>query len=387
MRRFLVLIATMAATYVAFQTLSSSPLHGPVETTAVAQTPGVLPSRIRERNSSGLPQPEYTEEELANIRVYEMANESVVNITTSTVQYDRFFGVPIPGKGSGSGSILDEKGHVLTNYHVVEDADRIDVTLANGTTYDDARLVGSDKDTDIAVLRIDAPKEELSPITLGTSDGLRVGQRVYVLGNPFGLERSLSTGIISSLNRTPFGDSRERALKSLIQTDAAMNPGNSGGPMLNTRAEMIGMNIAIATKTGQNAGVGFAIPANRIRRIVSELIRNGRVVRADHGILSVRETSRGIRIHQLVESGPADRAGLRGFRFLVEESVRGGYRIQKRVADYNHADYILSIEGNPTRTHSEFLDVIEQYRPGQTVTFTILRDGEQRDLPVTLGAT
>lgn len=362
----------------------------PAATSAVAQAPAPAPAPATrgfeqspfQRNRT---QPRLTPEEVSNIHVYDEANRAVVNVTTSTVQYDRFFMVRIPGEGSGSGSVLDKSGHILTNYHVVEDAEKVDVTLANGDTYP-ADLIGFDQATDIAVLKIDAPVEELHPLTMGTSEGLKVGQKVYVLGNPFGMERSLSTGIISSLNRTPPGGSRNSALQSLIQTDAAMNPGNSGGPLLNTSAEMIGMNVAIATKTGQNAGVGFAIPANRIRNIVPELIRNGKVVRPDHGILAVMETDRGLKIHQLAKGGPADRAGLRGFRFVIQEKVEGRFRITRRVPDRNYADFILGVDGKSIQTHHEFLDVIEEYKPGDTVIFTILRDGRRQKVPVTLDA-
>ena len=264
-------------------------LQWPHESTLQAQTSRPSPTKNDTGFSLAPDTQRFTPEELANIRVYEVANASVVNITTSMAQYDHFFMLRTPGEGSGSGSVLDQEGHILTNYHVVEGAEEIDVTLANDNNFV-AQLIGFDQETDIAVLKISAPAEQLHPINLGTSDQLRVGQRGYALGNPFGLDGTLTTGIISSLNRTPSENARRRSLKALIQTDAAMNPGNSGGPLLNTNAEVIGMNVAIATKTGQNAGVGFAIPANRIRRIGPELIKHGRIIRPDHGIVSLMPT-------------------------------------------------------------------------------------------------
>jgi S1-C subfamily serine protease len=171
----------------------------------------------------------------------------------------------------------------------------------------------------------------------------------------------------------------------LIQTDAAMNPGNSGGPLLDTKAQLIGMNIAIASKTGQNAGVGFAIPANRILRIVPELIEHGKVIRPDHGIVSVMPTDYGLKIVKLNRGGPADRASLRAFRIRVEERVQGSIVYRRETIDRDYADTIMEVNGAPTRTHNEFLDVIERYRPGETVTFTILREGREMRVPVTLG--
>ena len=364
----------------------SSPLQWPHESTIQAQTPRAISAK----HDADLPlpasTPHFTPEELANIRVYEVANVSVVNITTSMAQYDHFFMLQTPGEGSGSGSVLDKEGHVLTNYHVVEGAEEIDVTLANDNNFA-AELIGFDKETDIAVLKINAPTEQLYPINLGTSDGLRVGQRVYALGNPFGLDGTLTTGIISSLNRTPSEKQRRRSpLKALIQTDAAMNPGNSGGPLLNTNAEVIGMNIAIATKTGQNAGVGFAIPANRIRRIVPELIKHGRIIRPDHGIVSLLPTKQGLKIAKVNPRGPADRAGLRGFRIVRQQKQHGPIVYQREFIDSDYADYILAVNGQSTRTPNEFLDVVEQFRPGDEIVITILRQGREKQVTLSLGS-
>ena len=259
------------------------------------------------------PNPGLTSEELTNIRVYDGANRGVVNILTRTVTYDRFFMVPSPAEGAGSGSVIDKQGHILTNYHVVEDANKVRVTLPGGKDPYEGEVVGEDPDNDVAVLKINAPPEELFPVPIGTSENLRVGQRVYTLGNPFGLEGTLTTGIISNLNRTlPSRTGRE--MKSIIQTDAAMNPGNSGGPLLDTSGRMVGMNVAIATKTGQSAGLGFAIPVNRIRQIVPQLIEHGKVVRADIGIVAVKEIKQGLQIVEVNKGGPAEKAGLQGWK-------------------------------------------------------------------------
>ena len=188
-----------------------------------------------------------TPEEQTNVYVYEHANPSVVNINTRSVQIDHFFRMQRESEGSGSGAIIDQAGHIITNFHVVDGANQIEVTLASNQSYP-ATLIGEDKEHDIAILKIEAPQSELSPIVMGTSGMLRVGQRVYVLGNPFGWDGTLTTGIISSLNGDLPSRVPGRTMKSLIQTDAAMNPGNSGGPLLNTNGEMIGMCVAIASK-------------------------------------------------------------------------------------------------------------------------------------------
>jgi S1-C subfamily serine protease len=330
--------------------------------------------------------PGLTQEELTNIHVYEGANRGVVNILTRTTNYDRFFMLPSPEEGAGSGSVIDKRGHVLTNFHVVEGADKITVTLPGGKDPYEGVLVGQDKDNDIAVLKIDAPPEELFPVPIGTSDNLHVGQRVYTLGNPFGLEGTLTTGIISNLNRTlPSRTGRE--MKSIIQTDAAMNPGNSGGPLLDTAGRMIGMNVAIATKTGQSAGLGFAIPVNRIRQIVPQLIEHGKVTRADIGIIAVKEMDKGLQIVELNRGGPAELAGLRGWKTVRERRTRGPlvYNIERH--DASQADIIIAVDGQPVESASAFVDKIEEHQPGERTVLSVLRQGRTIEVPVTLGAS
>lgn len=329
--------------------------------------------------------PRLTPEELANIRVYDTVSTSVVNISTSTQQFDKMFGLPIDGEGSGSGAVLDQQGHILTNQHVIEDATEIQVTLSNGETFP-ATLVGADKEYDMAIIKIDPRGVPLKPIQLGRSEALRVGQKAYVLGNPFGLEGTLTAGMISSLNRSVPSRRGGRAMTGMIQTDAAMNPGNSGGPLLNSSGEMVGMCVAIVSATGQNAGVGFAIPMNRIRRFVPELLEHGRVIRAYHGIVLLNETSQGLQIAKLADGGPAEQAGLRPFRQVLETGRQGPFIVQRTRIDRSYADYILAIDGEPVTTHEDFLAIMDAYKPGQRITFTVLREGQRLNVPITLGA-
>jgi S1-C subfamily serine protease len=337
-------------------------------------------------SSSIAADPSLTQEELTNIRVYDGANRGVVNILTKVVSYDRFFMVPGEGEGAGSGSVIDKKGHILTNNHVIEDAKAIQVTLPSGKSYT-AELVGTDPVQDVAVLKIDAPADELYPIPVGKSDNLRVGQRVYTLGNPFGLEGTLTTGIISNLNRTLPSRIDGREMKSIIQTDAAMNPGNSGGPLLDTSGRMVGMNVAIATKTGQSAGLGFAIPVNRIRQVVPDLIKHGKVVRPDIGIVAVVETDKGLQIVETNRGGAAEKAGLRGWKLVQKRIQRGplSYNVQQK--DRSSADIIVAIDDLPVETASTFVDSIDEHKPGEKIVLTVLRGGQTIQVPVTLGSS
>jgi S1-C subfamily serine protease len=327
---------------------------------------------------------ELSADERINVRVYEQCNRSVVNITTKAVRADNFFMLETPQEGSGSGSIFDRQGHVLTNYHVVEGAQTINVTLFNGKTYP-AKLVGQDPPTDIAVLRIEAPSDSLFPVVLGDSSRLRVGQRAFAIGNPFGLERTFTTGVISSLNRT-LPTRTNRSLKSIIQVDAAINPGSSGGPLLDSRGRLIGMNTAIASKTGQSAGVGFAIPVGTIARIVPQLIANGRVIRPEIGITRVLESDHGLVIVALTSGGPAERAGLQGFRVVKERRQIGPFVEERRRVDRSTADTILAVNGEKVTSAEQFLLLIEAHRPGEEVELTVIRDGRREAVRVRLAA-
>ena len=326
---------------------------------------------------------EFTDEERVNIAVYDKVNRSVVNITTVSARTDLLFSFEPPAEGAGSGSILDKEGHVLTNYHVIEGADQIQVTLFNAETYE-ADLVGADPVYDIAVLRVQAPREVLHPVEFGNSARLRVGQKVYAIGNPFGLERTMTVGIISSLNRS-LPSRTGRIMKSIIQIDAALNQGNSGGPLLDSRGRLIGMNTAIASRTGENTGVGFAIPSNNIQRVVPQLIENGRMIRPDIGITRVLPTDRGIVIVTMSRGGPAERAGLRGFRVIRQQKRRGPFIYEERSIDRSHADLIVAIDGQPVTTADDLLSIIEQKRPGGEVVVTVIRESNQVNVGVVLG--
>ncbi len=325
----------------------------------------------------------FTPQERRNIAVYESVNRCVVNINTLTVNVDSFIGLAQPEKGAGSGSVLDRRGHILTNHHVIDGARQIRVTLFNGDSYD-AALVGQDPANDTAVLKIDAPKDVLFPVKLGASTGLRVGQHVYAIGNPFGLERTLTMGILSSLNRT-LAARNGRSIKSIIQIDAALNRGNSGGPLLDSQGQLIGMNTAIASATGENTGVGFAIPVNTIKRIVPQLIEKGRVIRPTIGVARVYETGRGLVIAMLSPGGPAQKAGLRGFRVVRRQVRRGSFIYEERVLDRDHADTIVAVQGKRITDAEDFLEKIEARKPGETVTITVLRDDRPKDFEVVLG--
>ena len=348
-----------------------------------AQEPALRTAALPVDDISALPGAALTPEEHVNIAVYENVNRSVVNISTRFLRPDDFFFGNVPTEGAGSGFVLDKEGHILTNYHVVEDARQIHVNLFDGQTYE-AGLVGRDPDNDIAVLRISAPVESLYPVTLGDSSGIRVGQKAFAIGNPFGLERTMTVGIVSSLNRT-LRSRNGRTMKSIIQIDAALNRGNSGGPLLDSRARLIGMNTAIASRTGESAGVGFAIPVNSIRRVIPELIEHGRVIRPNIGITRVFETDRGLLITQLARGGPAESAGLRGFRMVRRQRQRGAFIYEEMRIDRSSADLIVAADGSPIRTADDLLTVVESKSSGDTVELTVIRQGRELKVPVTLG--
>jgi S1-C subfamily serine protease len=320
---------------------------------------------------------ELTPAEIVTVAVYEKVNMSVVNIATKAMQAESFF-FEVPSEGSGSGSVLDREGRILTNFHVIDGAQEVTVTLYNGESFP-ARMVGNDRANDVAVIQIDAPRELLHPVTFGDSSRLRVGQNAYAIGNPFGLDRTLTTGVISSLNRKLPGRTA-RTLKSIIQLDAAINPGNSGGPLLDSRGRLIGINTAIASRTGQSSGVGFAIPINTVARIVPQLIQHGHVIRADAGIVAVEKLKLGLRIAKLVEGGPAELAGLRGWH--VERKRRGPF-VQESI-DRKAADVILAVDGKAIESVDELLTQIESKQPDETVTLTVAREGRQVDVLVRL---
>jgi S1-C subfamily serine protease len=327
---------------------------------------------------------QFTPEERTNIAVYEAVNRSVVNINTKATVSSGLFLLEVPSDGAGSGIVLDKQGHLLTNFHVVEGAKEIQVLLFDGSSHP-AAIVGFDPATDVAVIKVDAPADLLQPVAFGTSNDLRVGQRVFAIGNPFGLERTLTTGIISSLNRS-LPTRTGRTIKSIIQTDAAINPGNSGGPLLDSTARLIGMNTAIASRTGQSAGVGFAIPVGTLARIVPQLIKRGRVVRPDAGITRVYQSDAGLVVATLAEGGPAERAGLRGFKIVRERRRQGPFVMEFERVDRAGADLIVAVGGQNVRTADDFLSAVESKNPGEQVLITVQREGHRLDIPVVLDA-
>lgn len=318
-----------------------------------------------------------TPDEAAAVYVYESNDRSVANIGTR-IGASRVMFLENPTEDAGSGFILDDQGHILTNFHVVEGAQRIQVTLFNGDSFD-AEPVGVDPINDMAVVKITAPPEKLHPIRFGDSSVLKVGMKVYAIGNPFGLERTMTTGIISSLNRT-LPVTRARSIKSVIQIDAPINPGNSGGPLLNSHGELIGMNTAIASKTGQSSGIGFAIPVNLIRRVVPELIEHGRVIRPDSGILEVMKTEAGLRILRLDPEGAAAQAGLQGPQ--IRRTKRGFVVFETE--DRASADLIVGVNGKKTLQVDEFLSEVEGHRPGDQIQIDVIRNGQAVSVPLKL---
>ncbi len=317
------------------------------------------------------------EDEKNTIEVFKNASPSVVYITTISVRRNLFslnvYEIP---KGTGSGFIWDKNGRIVTNYHVIADANRIEVTLADHSTWK-AVLVGAAPDRDLAVLQISAPDAKLLPIPVGDSDSLQVGQKVFAIGNPFGLDQTLTTGVVSALGRQITAVTG-RTIHDVIQTDAAINPGNSGGPLLDSAGRLIGVNTAIYSPSGASSGIGFAVPVGEVNRVVPQVIRHGKVVRPGLGLsLANQRLSRelnldGVLVLGVTPGSTAEKAGLRG-----TEQVRGGLIL---------GDIILAINGTPVKDYNSLRDEIEQYRVGDIVILTLLRDNRRVDVPVTLEA-
>jgi S1-C subfamily serine protease len=329
-------------------------------------------------------------EEAETVKIYKQAAPSVANIVTRAVGYD-FFYDPVPIQGAGSGFLIDNDGHVLTNNHVVDGASTIEVSFGGSdhTTYR-AKLMGADTRNDIALLKINLGTHKLVPLTLGDSATLQVGQRVLAIGNPFGqFSSTLTTGVVSALGRT-VNTSETTFIDQAIQTDAAINRGNSGGPLLDSRGEVIGINSAIfsPTQSETTVGIGFAIPINTARRVAQDLITTGHVQQAVLGIqgrslwpelanalgLTVNQ---GVLIEEVDGNGPADRAGIRGGTRTVlvgwQELHIGG-------------DVLTAIDGTPVTSNSDLTLLLNRHRPGDTVTLTIVRDGKKMNVKATLGS-
>jgi len=338
--------------------------------------------------STAVPPPGLSEEERNNIEIYQRYSPGVVNITTTTIGYD-FFLRPVPMEsGTGSGAVIDDQGHIVTNFHVVRGAETLEVTLPDKSKHE-ARVVGADPNNDIAVIQINVPRGRLTSVPLGTSKGLQVGQKVLAIGNPYGLERTLTTGVISSLGRSIQAENG-RIIEDIIQTDAAINPGNSGGPLLNSQGQMIGINTAIYSPSNSGSvGIGFAIPADTVRRITGDLLTTGYVRHAWLGIGSTvnladfpglanalrLNTERGLMIVDTYQNSPASRAGLRG----ATDEVRIGRR-RWPVG----GDVLLEFQGKAINSVQELATEVDRYKAGDRVTVTVLRGNRKIDVPVTL---
>jgi S1-C subfamily serine protease len=321
-----------------------------------------------------------TPEEERNIQVYRQTNKAVVFITTITLTVDpmEMFPEIQPKEGTGSGVIVDAtNGVILTNLHVIQDAHRIEITLANGQNYP-ARLVGYDQLFDLAVLQLKEPPRGLTSIPFGDSSKIEVGQRVLAIGNPFGLTRTLTQGIVSSLGRTMKSPSGT-VLKQLIQTDAAINPGNSGGPLLDTAGRLIGINTAILSQSGDSAGIGFAVPINNLKRVLPEIMATGKVRRPDMG-WDLVNTDQGPMVLRARENGPAARAGVQPMERRLTNIFLNGY-----VRDITRADLIYQVNGKRVMTSDEVDEIVQQLGPDEPVTLTLRRggiDGREREVVI-----
>jgi len=320
-------------------------------------------------------------EEQNNISVYRKNIASVVNITSRAMAFDFFNGL-VPEEGQGSGFIIDKDGHVLTNFHVIENARQVEVALHNRKKYR-ATIVGTDRSHDLAVLLIKAP--DLQPMTLGDSSNLQVGQKVYAIGNPFGLSGTLTRGIVSSIRSVQEPDGME--IDEAIQTDAAINPGNSGGPLLNWHGEVIGINTMIASNSGQSAGIGFAIPINTAKAVLNDLVALGHVRRPALGVRTIPidseladqmglATDYGLLIVQVISGGAADRAGLRAGS---QRAYLGNIPIMIG------GDLIVAIDDERVEDQQDLGQVMNKHRAGDTVRITIYRGKRKMDVSVTLG--
>lgn len=326
----------------------------------------------------------FSEDERENISVYERLNEGVVNITTETVAVNWFL-EPVPQEGgSGSGSIIDTRGYVLTNNHVVDKAYKIFVNLADGSQYE-GKVVGTDPENDLSVIKFDPPKGmQLTTVPFGESRNLRVGQKVLAIGNPFALERTLTVGIVSGLGR-PIQTSQENIIRDMIQTDASINPGNSGGPLLDSQGRMIGVNTMIYSPSGGSVGIGFAVPINTAKRVVAELIQYGKVRRGwiDASVVQLFPAlvnyakfpvSSGLLVSRTKRGGSAERAGIRG----GTEPVRYGSSII-----YLGGDILTSVDGMKVARLADLYSALEDNKPGDKVAVELVRGGK----PVTLNVT
>ena len=350
---------------------------GLVKRSSGADVLGKGPAAALVPASAVAPLPEgLSQEEKRDIEVFRRAQPSVVFLTSIVLRRTIFsFDVQQIPQGTGSGFVWDRQGHIVTNFHVIQEGDAFSVTLADQSEWE-AKVVGAAPDKDLAVLRIKAPSDRLVPLTLGISRSLLVGQRVLALGNPFGLDHSLTVGVVSALGRelrSPSG----RRIRDVIQTDAAINPGNSGGPLLDSSGRLIGVNAAIYSPSGASAGIGFAVPVDTVSRLVPQLIARGRAIQAGIGVTLIPDRYNpqlgieGVAIAEVAPGGPAARAGLQGAQLTRSRRVILG-------------DRILAVDGKPVRSEDDLRDAFEAAGIGSTVTLTVVRDSTTRQVRVQL---
>jgi S1-C subfamily serine protease len=329
----------------------------------------------------GLTDPSVATDEKNNQEVYKALSPAVVNITSTVILRDWFFEA-YPKQGACSGSIIDKEGRILTNYHCTEGAEKLVVTLANKNDYQ-AKVLDADPDNDLAVIKIDAPASELTPIPLGNSKEVFVGQKVLAIGNPFGFDRTLTTGIVSGLSR-PVRSESNRLIEGVIQTDAAINPGNSGGPLLNSRGQMIGINTLIITPSGGSVGIGFAVPVDTAKRVINDVLQYGRVRKPKLGITSLQITPslaraldlpvrEGMLIAGIVRGGAAEKAGIQG---ATDQVNIGGYRIPVG------GDILVGIDGQPIKSQDDLDRALNNKNIGDRVQVDVVRGS--RRMAVTL---
>ncbi|AMX01890.1 S1C family serine protease [Microbulbifer thermotolerans] len=338
-----------------------------------------LPLLLLPPLASALSVPDFaTDDERNTMQVFNFASPSVVYVTNETLVRDRWtLRLHTVPKGAGSGFIWDEQGHVVTNFHVIEGARKVTITLQDRSEWA-AELVGSAPEKDLAVLKIDAPPEQLKPLIPGSSKDLAVGRKVLAIGNPFGLDTTLTTGVVSALGRE-IQAANNRTIRNVIQTDAAINPGNSGGPLLDSSGRLIGVNTAIYSPSGASVGIGFAIPVDTVKKIVPELIAHGRLVRPVLGIESLpdqwasRYGIEGVAVLRTLPGMPAERAGLRG----IYRTPRGGWQL---------GDVIVEVDRQPVRNYDDLLNLLENHRAGDKITLGLIREGKKRRASVTLAA-
>ncbi|MEK6533263.1 MAG: trypsin-like peptidase domain-containing protein, partial [Nitrospirota bacterium] len=314
----------------------------------------------------------------ATMAVFERATKSVVFIANTAIQRDiwSFDTMEVP-QGSGSGFVWSKQGYIVTNFHVIYGADAIKVTLADRSEHQ-AKIVGADPDHDLAVLQIKVSESLMEPLAVGASHDLRVGQKVLAIGNPFGLDHTLTTGVVSALGRT-IKSMSNRTIEGVIQTDAAINPGNSGGPLLDSSGRLIGVNTQIVSPSGAYAGIGFAVPVDTVNRIVPELIKHGKLIRPGLGVSLVPDSIakrwgiKGLVIGKVSRGGSADRAGLRGARETQAGRIELG-------------DIVVAIDGKPVETIDDMMDVMEAHKVGDQVTLDIIRANKRQQISLTLQA-